>query len=534
MVREKPPETMKRTPFTETPVPRTQRVASMDRKRQLDDSDDGSSTAPPSKIRPEEVTDDESKDTEPETTASDDFQTQGRKKRNKQTKTTATSQPLKEKTTSAPQSTAPPKILVPPTEGFASPVDVAEAIDSLISTPQKLPMKFLESGQVLLSPPDMDTYNIVMSLREINGIPLQLRTASHGITRGVLLRYPLLMPLSPILKHPQVATAVRCTTRQGEPTRQVEITTRGPLPGSLELGNWGTFYTRPYSREPLRCFKCQKFGHHRANCTLPPKCGVCAGSHETEECITKHKQGQTTTTRCPNCKEAHHAWNRSCTARRELVEVQKRTQQKWMVSHRPALAATSTWGDRTTQQQTQNLSSNDFPALGQAAARPRTGSRPRQRLATPPPKALNQKHNPTPTPTASQSTDQITISRNDLKDMFQTFAAAIVSMLGKEVDKKALNTMTEDVVRKLSPKTPASTRQARSPSPRTRQPTTTVAAQAHQPRPMLPPGTTPATAAIESEKRALGLQTTTSRKPRQTRSASCNGTSTVHGASTTN
>lgn len=31
---------------------------------------------------------------------------------------------------------------------------------------------------------------------------------------------------------------------------------KGPFPGTLDLGSWGVFYTRPFSKEPLRCYCC--------------------------------------------------------------------------------------------------------------------------------------------------------------------------------------------------------------------------------------------------------------------------------------
>ncbi len=235
------------------------------------------------------------------------------------------SQP-KDSPTSRSQPAAIPKILIPATEGFRSPVDVAEALEEELHLQGKLPMRFLHSGQVLLSPPTQDLHDIIVNLRELKGRPIHLQTAQNNTTKGVLLRYPLLMPLSPILKNSLVLAAERFTTRDGEETRQVMITVRGTLPGSLDLGNWGTYYTRPYSKEPLRCFNCQKFGHHRANCTLAAKCGICAGRHDTKKCIQTHKEGGETTAKCPKCDLPHHAWNRKCLARREIVDVQRASQ----------------------------------------------------------------------------------------------------------------------------------------------------------------------------------------------------------------
>lgn len=431
---------------------------------------------------------------------------------------------------SRPRTSAVSKILIPATEGFRSPVHVAEALEDELNLHGQLPMKFLHSRQVLLSPRTQELHDMILQLRELKGKPILLRAASeNSTTKGVLLRYPLLMPISPILKNPLVLSAERLTTRDGEETRQVLITVRGPLPGTLELGNWGTFYTRPYSKEPLRCFHCQKFGHHKANCTLPAKCGVCAGRHETEKCIKTHKEGGETTAKCPNCHEAHHAWNRSCTARREIVEVQRANQHEWMVRHRPALAnnsalqgrsalaLTSTWGSRTSHpaaalqessQQVQPPSPDHFPELGAAARQPRTGSRPRQRinLARPP------VHAPPTPPQTSPQTDLITLSKQDLQAMFTTFATSLVSMLGKQIPAEDITSLTEKVVATVSQKQPAPLQPPRRPSPpprpRSPSPSRTSTSRASQ-------GITPASASIDREKALLGLM----QKPNAARSS---------------
>ena len=39
------------------------------------------------------------------------------------------------------------------------------------------------------------------------------------------------------------------------------------------------------SREPIRCLKCQLFGHERQHCvSTEPRCARCAMNHETEDC----------------------------------------------------------------------------------------------------------------------------------------------------------------------------------------------------------------------------------------------------------
>lgn len=65
---------------------------------------------------------------------------------------------------------------------------------------------------------------------------------------------------------------------------------------------------RKDKREPIRCAKCQKYGHIARNCTATTDtCGTCGNQHRTSECTTSN------TTRCVNCRSDQHAsWSRSC------------------------------------------------------------------------------------------------------------------------------------------------------------------------------------------------------------------------------
>lgn len=61
-------------------------------------------------------------------------------------------------------------------------------------------------------------------------------------------------------------------------------------------------------KEPIRCVKCQRFGHIARNCRNPADtCGTCGNSHRTAECNAYR------TERCINCKNTHHtSWSRAC------------------------------------------------------------------------------------------------------------------------------------------------------------------------------------------------------------------------------
>ena len=103
------------------------------------------------------------------------------------------------------------------------------------------------------------------------------------------------------------------------PTSQVKITCLGKVPECVTVGIFGTFQVRPWTAEPLRCYKCHRYGHHQRICHGRETCGVCAGQHSTQECTDKHRRGITTVAKCPNCHGKHHAWNQGCPERRKRV-----------------------------------------------------------------------------------------------------------------------------------------------------------------------------------------------------------------------
>ncbi|XP_055927007.1 uncharacterized protein LOC129958506 [Argiope bruennichi] len=62
---------------------------------------------------------------------------------------------------------------------------------------------------------------------------------------------------------------------------------------------------RPYIPNPLRCFKCQRFGHSKASCRGSLTCASCAEiGHENSDCTASEK--------CFNCKGSHMSFSRSC------------------------------------------------------------------------------------------------------------------------------------------------------------------------------------------------------------------------------
>ncbi|GBN36242.1 hypothetical protein AVEN_233532-1 [Araneus ventricosus] len=62
---------------------------------------------------------------------------------------------------------------------------------------------------------------------------------------------------------------------------------------------------RPYIPNPLRCLKCQRFGHSKTNCRGTLTCARCAvAGHESTGCTAVEK--------CVNCQGQHTSFSRSC------------------------------------------------------------------------------------------------------------------------------------------------------------------------------------------------------------------------------
>ncbi|GBO22681.1 hypothetical protein AVEN_162738-1 [Araneus ventricosus] len=105
-----------------------------------------------------------------------------------------------------------------------------------------------------------------------------------------------------------VVNVRRIFTRKGTdtvPTKHVILTFSSTvLPSSIKPG-YINIRVRSYIPYPLRCFKCQKFGHSQAACRGKQICSRCASEgHSYSGCQSKPK--------CANCHQAHESASKSC------------------------------------------------------------------------------------------------------------------------------------------------------------------------------------------------------------------------------
>ena len=61
-------------------------------------------------------------------------------------------------------------------------------------------------------------------------------------------------------------------------------------------------------KEPIRCLRCQRFGHERRECTSDNAyCGKCSSTHDTDTCKVTRDQAK-----CVNCLGSHPSYDREC------------------------------------------------------------------------------------------------------------------------------------------------------------------------------------------------------------------------------
>lgn len=88
------------------------------------------------------------------------------------------------------------------------------------------------------------------------------------------------------------------------------------LPEKVKVGCL-SFPVREFVPPPLRCYKCQLYGHVAAVCRGKQRCPRCSGDHRVEEC------GGNCDFKCCNCGEQHAVTYGGCEVRKKAVEIQK-------------------------------------------------------------------------------------------------------------------------------------------------------------------------------------------------------------------
>ncbi|XP_023238545.1 uncharacterized protein LOC111637304 [Centruroides sculpturatus] len=155
---------------------------------------------------------------------------------------------------------------------------------------------------------------------------MEVTVTPHGSlnsSRGVIIEIDLMSEDESDIQislSDQGVIAVRRTfiCRDGKliPTKHLILTFRKPTLPSFVTAGYLRCPVHQYIPNPLRCFKCQRFGHSQTSCRGKSLCAQCGvEGHQGTEC--------TTTPCCVNCKEAHTAYSRKCPTWKREKEIQR-------------------------------------------------------------------------------------------------------------------------------------------------------------------------------------------------------------------
>ena len=208
------------------------------------------------------------------------------------------------------------------------------------ATGKKITAKKLQT-ELLLEAADAKQAQQLRSIRKVGLLevvvePHRTLNTSRGVIRDEALSNMSEGELVDSLRGEGV-TGVRFFTgdRNGHPFRHptVVLTFNSPTPPKQI---WAGFYwvkVRDYIPNPLRCFKCQKYGHTEARCRQQVACFRCGGEHAGEGCKEPPK--------CVNCSGSHPSSSKQCGMFKHEQEIQKiKVQQKVSFPEARRLAGT--------------------------------------------------------------------------------------------------------------------------------------------------------------------------------------------------
>ena len=112
---------------------------------------------------------------------------------------------------------------------------------------------------------------------------------------------------------------VKWSGGQKEVTSNVVLSFSEELPQFIYLG-FMRRKVKPYIPPPMRCHKCQVFGHHADKCSRNVRCVRCGLGHALDSCPVKDNIAEAV---CVNCKGRHSAAYKGCPKYKEVSETLK-------------------------------------------------------------------------------------------------------------------------------------------------------------------------------------------------------------------
>ena len=344
----------------------------------------------------------------------------------------------------------------------STPTDAYRIINHATETNRRLNMSARPNlkSEWIITPKDSFTYNYLKTTTLINVVELKNEEKKK---KAVIVGYPYNLPLSELNKNPQICEVERMKNKYGTLSKTILCTFIGRIPDKVDLGQWGRYSTKTYYPEPLRCYNCQKYGHHRSACNAQAICAVCSGRHETAICIRKHKEHQPTTLRCPNCKNRHPAWSRRCPVRLQKVRAALPSEHRTPAPRAPT-TRTPVQRDSTPRQRPEwpplmptplpNRAPATRPAGPNPPSSPRTSQRPSQTQRAPRGQRTRSETRPEEKRTSPLVAPEVTprtifLDKNKAKEEIDVFTEMILISVESKTDRRTIEKLSDVLLTNL-------------------------------------------------------------------------------------
>ena len=207
-----------------------------------------------------------------------------------------------------------------------SPFVIEKQIESMIGTAKSV--KKLKNGTLLVETTRKTQTENLKKQTSFFGVPVEVTVhqslnSSKGIIRNPILRAETEENILEYLKPQGVTHVKRFTIRKNNErinTNTLLLTFNSvSTPKTLKIF-YQIIQVELYVPNPLRCFNCQKFGHHENNCpadlgSVCEKCGTGNHDHLASQCKKPAK--------CVNCGENHMSRSSDCDVWKKEKEVMK-------------------------------------------------------------------------------------------------------------------------------------------------------------------------------------------------------------------
>ena len=200
--------------------------------------------------------------------------------------------------------------------GKTNPIFIAKTINDLVGPVQKVMstqygIKIIcrkSQANILTKEKKFGTYSCKFSIKDVP------KPITRGITHGI----PLEMNLLEIKQELEEANSMKIEKinrlKKFDKAQQEKIDTESIIieysqniefPLHMYFG-YKRITVKQFIPHPVRCFKCQKYGHISKNCRGTTICPICSNNHTFDNCDNKQN------VKCCNCGLKHSAGYKGC------------------------------------------------------------------------------------------------------------------------------------------------------------------------------------------------------------------------------